>query len=122
MTEGQPHDAGVAALDVSHRIELLMLNGVGSSLVQRVARGHIAGDFLIAVGPHPNRRLGQLCGLLSCGGAEGGEPAEDQVLAAPQPSQYGCRLIGIGWFTQHLAVQNDDGVGGDDELFRVVLS
>ena len=84
VAEGQTDDTGKTAAEVYHRMEAVMLDGIGTGFIERVAGGNVDLNFQIAVISHGDIYLGNICDNLTSDFVDDSKPGENLMGPAPE--------------------------------------
>src|ERR1043165_3270851 len=99
MTHRQSHHAREAAVDVSNRMKLWMLDRIRTRLVERVASLHICQKFFVRVVAHRHVGHAEIFEEESIAKAKQGNPGVDLMSMPAQTLEHRGRLVCIDWLT-----------------------
>ena len=118
QTEGRPqgkaHDVAVAAPEVGHRCQALVLDSVRARLVEGVASGYGGGDLFVRVAAHSDAGDGMVDEGAAATGSEDGDGGDDAVDAPTQAFEGGLGLGGVVGLAEESTAMSDDGIGAED--------
>ena len=99
--KGKTHNVGIAPIPGEDWMEMRVLYGIGSGLVQGVATANIGIHLCRVIVTHIHHGLGQLADGLSI--THERHPRKYLVRASPQTIQHEARLLPVGRLAEHLA-------------------
>ena len=113
FVQRQTHDPGIAAGDSRDESRSPTLHGVGTGFTERLSGGDVSGNLGFAQCRKTHLGTDQ-CGLLSSGGNQP-DGGMHLMRAAGQLPQQGGGLGRVGWFAEHLAVDDHIGIGTEHD-------
>ena len=102
-------------------VQALVLDAVGSGLVEGASRGHVLFDFRFGEISHQDAAFAHIGTALAGFAVDDGDACHDAVDAPTEACQHLPGLSGVGGFAQRPALQDYEGVGSYDEAVGMPL-
>lgn len=111
--ERKAHDVEVAAFDAGDPAGGIALDAIGSGFVHGLAAHEVVDELLVV--DEVEEDLGNLDLADHAGAGDGGDSGEDLVGASGEELEYAARVGLIDGFAEDFAVEDDGGVGAQDD-------